>query len=440
MKRNGLGALFGVLLLAGCSGDDWGAPAPKDYGGGAAPEARIPCEDAAECDDANPCTIDDCHEGFCDYRSLPIDDDLDGYVSHVCGGPDCDDEDGGVHPGILEAPYDEEVCFDGVDNNCNALVDEEDAGCFHCQTAGDCDDGNPCTQQACVEGRCAYTNRPGPCDDGNACTVNDACFGGICTGDPLDADGDGYTDAACGGEDCDDVRAEVHPGAREALPTDPSCVDGEDNDCDGLTDDEEIACQEGNQVVRMTLEEEVAPAWTDLEIALTVGTFQEQETIRISYTGEAEAVYVTSEGWVRVEPMVFDVETVSASILIPLGTLTVRVGAFRMELKDPEDLILDPEGRYTANIRLRVDALVTARLGVPPIVQDYPMVLVSDDLSVSGQWSPLGDTDGDGRDEYDLLVDGGLSYGFPPMEVPLLGQVAATIGSDVHLGFRGEAL
>ncbi len=113
---------------------------------------------------------------------------------------------------------------------------------------------------------------PGPCDDGDACTVNDACFGGACTGDPLDADGDGYVDAECGGDDCDDSLSAVHPGAREGPPADASCGDGTDNDCDGLTDEAELACQGGNKVVELTTEEELAPTWTDLEIALTVGT------------------------------------------------------------------------------------------------------------------------------------------------------------------------
>ncbi len=435
-----MSAVFALLLLASCSGDEVEDLVLKDFGAGGAPEARIPCQDVAECDDDDPCTIDRCYEGFCDPEPNPIDADLDGYVSHICGGPDCDDEDDGIHPGILEAPYDDEICFDGLDNDCNDLLDEEDAGCFHCETADDCDDGNPCTQQVCVDGRCAYTNQPGACDDGNACTVNDVCLGGFCMGDPLDADGDGYIDAGCGGDDCDDTLAEVHPGAQEGPTTDPSCGDGSDNDCDGLTDTAEIACQAGNKVIELTSEDELAPGWTDLEIALTVGTFQENEVVRISYSGEVDAVYVTSEDRVRAESMVLDVEPVTASILIPLGTLTVDIGAFRVESNDPEDLILDPGGRFTANIRLRVDSVITARLGILPIVQDFPMSLLSEDMSVSGQWTPRGDTDGDGLDEYDLLVDGELTYGFPSMEVLLLGQVAADISGDVHLGFRGEEL
>lgn len=51
-----------------------------------------------------------------------------------------------------------------------------------------------------------------------------------------DDDGDGYTSAISGGDDCDDTDPSVHPGALEA------CGDGKDNDCDRATDCEEAGC------------------------------------------------------------------------------------------------------------------------------------------------------------------------------------------------------
>jgi len=48
-----------------------------------------------------------------------------------------------------------------------------------------------------------------------------------------DADGDGYFDDACGGDDCDDADAAVNPGAAEAA------CDYVDNDCDGTLHPEE---------------------------------------------------------------------------------------------------------------------------------------------------------------------------------------------------------
>lgn len=51
-----------------------------------------------------------------------------------------------------------------------------------------------------------------------------------------DGDGDGYNDAACGGNDCNDSNSAVNPGAAE------NCSDNIDNDCDGFTDEADSDC------------------------------------------------------------------------------------------------------------------------------------------------------------------------------------------------------
>jgi uncharacterized repeat protein (TIGR03803 family) len=50
-----------------------------------------------------------------------------------------------------------------------------------------CDDNNPCTNDACdpIYG-CTHTITTGACDDGNPCTSNDTCVEGVCTGEGND--------------------------------------------------------------------------------------------------------------------------------------------------------------------------------------------------------------------------------------------------------------
>jgi len=59
---------------------------------------------------------------------------------------------------------------------------------------------------------------------------------GVDAGACIDADGDGFASAACGGDDCDDARPRVNPGAAEV------CNAGVDDDCDGLADAADGAC------------------------------------------------------------------------------------------------------------------------------------------------------------------------------------------------------
>ena len=58
--------------------------------------------------------------------SLPgcPDDDGDGSYEESCGGWDCDDSDPAIHPRV------EEICDNGIDDNCNGLTDGEDWECI----------------------------------------------------------------------------------------------------------------------------------------------------------------------------------------------------------------------------------------------------------------------------------------------------------------------
>jgi hypothetical protein len=85
---------------------------------------------ADPCDDGNPCTTDDfCAEGGCTGVPFDLDQDEDGSVSDLCGGDDCDDSDPTAYPGGIEGPVGDISCEDESDNDCNGYIDLRDVGC-----------------------------------------------------------------------------------------------------------------------------------------------------------------------------------------------------------------------------------------------------------------------------------------------------------------------
>jgi hypothetical protein len=220
--------------------------------------ATIDCEapagmvaDATDCDDTvatvHPGATEDCNGvddncdgiGDVDYAAWYVDADLDGYGDpataietctpedgRVVDGTDCDDADAAVNPGAVE------VC-DLDDDNCDGRADLGVEQEWHTDTDGD--------------GYGHMYNYEVTCDpdptwvlDDTDCRPGDAeAFPGAaerCNGDDddcdtlsdedFDLDGDGEWSTACDGGDCDDLDPEVNTSMVEL------CEDGLDNDCD----------------------------------------------------------------------------------------------------------------------------------------------------------------------------------------------------------------
>jgi Putative metal-binding motif/FG-GAP-like repeat len=204
------------------------------------------------------------------------DDDADGYGDPLdsfmaCEAPagasadntDCDDTSASI------SPADAEVC-DGLDNDCDSLIDDEDSSLSLSSTSSwytdaDADTyGDPGALVQACEGPAGTVANDEDCDDSDAtispadpeiCDERDNDCDGLYDDDDAsldtstasswyaDADGDLYGDEstlilACDqpastvteGGDCADDDATIHPAAQEVC-------DSLDNDCDGLVDD-----------------------------------------------------------------------------------------------------------------------------------------------------------------------------------------------------------
>jgi MYXO-CTERM domain-containing protein len=144
---------------------------------------------------------DDCDDTDASLNLADLDED--GFST--CDD-DCNDGEGGIHPGAEEVPY------DGVDDDCDGSdwTDVDGDGYDAAEVGGgDCDDADPEISPEAEE--VAYDGIDQDCDGS----------------DLTDVDGDGYDAEEVGGEDCDDTDPAISPEVTDTAD------DGIDQDCDG---------------------------------------------------------------------------------------------------------------------------------------------------------------------------------------------------------------
>ncbi len=235
------------------------------------------CED---CDDSNasvhPGGVEvcdgldnDCNGTVDDNPTDPTtfyaDADSDGYgdaatteaactipAGYVTNSTDCDDANLGINPGV------QDIC-DGVDNNCDGVIDGDATyySTFYADIDGDGYGDGSASETQC-QADAGYVDNGSDCNDSDVTINPDAIE--VCDGVDNDCDGtvdigavdagSWYTDADSDGYgtgaaqvvcdqpagttdvdgDCDDTNAAVNPAAVEVC-------DGVDNDCNGSIDD-----------------------------------------------------------------------------------------------------------------------------------------------------------------------------------------------------------
>jgi hypothetical protein len=140
-----------------------------------------------DCDDADPCTSDECIDGACEYTEIP--------------------------------------------------------DCGSCDTSADCDDGNPCTRDVCdAAGFCTYMNKRSgkSCSNGVFCDGEETCDGnGNCVpGDPpCDPD-----------EICVEGKGDEHDHDDDHGDDDDDGDDDNGDDDDGNDDDDDDDTKDGRCV------------------------------------------------------------------------------------------------------------------------------------------------------------------------------------------------
>ena len=182
--------------------------------------------------------------------------------THACAAPegyvtdntDCRDDNAAINPGATEIA-------DEIDNDCDGSIDE-DLNTYY-RDADEDGYGNPDASTQAASQPSGYVLNRTDCNDANAAVhpgatetcnaIDDNCDGstdeGVQNTYYRDADGDQFGDAsqtthACtvptgyvtDNTDCRDNNAAVHPGAIEI------CHDQLDNNCNGQTDEDCLAC------------------------------------------------------------------------------------------------------------------------------------------------------------------------------------------------------
>ena len=199
-----------------------------------------------------------CHDGFqtcgpygefvawgtCDGAQLPTAEVVGNSIDEDCDG----DAPGGPMCRASEFGMDVTACTDGVDTDCDGLIDCDDPDCAPHLTCSsrcipsefgelcddrldnDCDGLADCADDECAMSTACYRPPPDP-----RCVPAFPFIAEIACSDTRDNDCDGRID--CDDSDC------TKPGSCGCPATETSCTNGTDDDCDDDIDCADLDCQ-----------------------------------------------------------------------------------------------------------------------------------------------------------------------------------------------------
>lgn len=309
------------------------------------------------------------------------DDDSTADASLPDGGTDGEVPDGGDSGVDSGVPCErDEDCADDVD----CTVDRCDPETFTCDVRPNdtlcaneefCDGDERCSpSEGCV---------PGPsrsCSDGDVCTI-DECDEATddCIHRGRDFDRDGHVDWHCKeGDDCNDDEPRIYGGAPEI------CGDTLDNDCNGLTEDEEECTSPGYDTCDSPMDVSGGGAF-DLSLAGTVGDYL--ASCGFGATNDAVLTFTLDEEQ--------DVEiSIESDFVLTTAALETECGAELSEVECnwgfPARIRSRalPAGTYYVIVQSQgeADVLVVVEFSDPSPAPENESCLGATDVSGGGRW------------------------------------------------------
>ena len=135
------------------------------------------------------------------------------------------------------------------------------------------------------------------------------------------------------------------------------------------------------------------------------------------------------------------VSTSDFSFPVLFWEITGRVEAFQTTYGHVSPATLDPsDGSFVSSLQTGMRFVISAYIAGQTIVENFEYSVPIDPFQVSGTFIEIGDTDGDGLSEYELAFRGSFSVTLDLGEIPLVGNMTATINGEMDLGCVAEPL